>query len=83
METYRIIEIRHYHSGSQYYNEFVGIPDFFNAAPYIDTEALPKGEEQPARVADNNDPLGMGRVRVQFPWQEDKNQLNLYHISLL
>ncbi len=23
----------------------------------------------------NNDPMGMGRVRVQFPWQEDKNQM--------
>lgn len=75
METYRIIEITHFYDGEDYYNEFVGIPDLFNAAPYIDTEALPKGEEQPARVTDNNDPMGMGRVRVQFPWQEDKNQM--------
>ncbi|WP_312902082.1 type VI secretion system Vgr family protein [Chryseobacterium taichungense] len=76
METYRIIEIRHIHEGGDdYYNEFVGIPDVFNAAPYIDTEALPIGEEQSARVTDNNDPMGMGRVRVQFPWQEDKNQM--------
>lgn len=75
METYRIIEIKHYHSGNQYYNEFVGIPDFFNASPYIDIEAVPQGEEQPARVMDNNDPMGMGRVRVQFPWQEEKNQM--------
>lgn len=75
METYRIIEIKHYHSGNKYYNEFVGIPDFFNAAPYIDIEAVPKGEAQPARVTENNDPMGMGRVRVQFPWQEDKNQM--------
>ena len=75
METYRIIEIKHCYDGEEYYNEFVGIPDLFNAAPYIDTEAVPKGEEQPARVMDNNDPMGMGRVRVQFPWQEDKNQM--------
>lgn len=74
METYRIIEIKHIFEPGDYYNEFVGIPDFFNASPYIDTEAVPKGEEQPARVMDNNDPMGMGRVRVQFPWQEDKNQ---------
>ena len=74
METYRIIEIKHVYEPGDYYNEFVGIPDLFNAAPYIDTEALPKGEEQPARVVDNNDPMGMGRVRVQFPWQEDKGQ---------
>jgi type VI secretion system secreted protein VgrG len=73
METYRIIEIRHIHAGGDdYYNEFRGIPDLFNAAHYVDTEAVPKGEEQPARVIENNDPLGMGRVRVQFPWQQDK-----------
>lgn len=74
METFRIIEIKHFHSGSKYYNEFVGIPDFFNASHYIDTDAVPKGEEQAARVMDNNDPMGMGRIKVQFPWQEDKNQ---------
>ncbi len=74
METYRIIEIRHCYDGEDYYNEFVGIPDLFNAAPYINIEALPKGEEQPARVADNNDPMRMGRVKVQFPWQEEKNE---------
>jgi Rhs element Vgr protein len=74
METYRIIEIKHVYEPGDYYNEFVGIPDLFNAAPFIDTEAVPKGEEQPARVMDNNDPMGMGRIRVQFPWQEDKNQ---------
>ncbi|RZJ89069.1 MAG: type VI secretion system tip protein VgrG [Chryseobacterium sp.] len=74
METYRIIEIKHVYEPGDYYNEFVGIPDLFNAAPYIDTEAVPKGEEQPARVVDNNDPMGIGRVRVQFPWQVDKGQ---------
>ncbi|WP_435524302.1 type VI secretion system Vgr family protein [Chryseobacterium indoltheticum] len=73
METYRITSITHYHDGNTYYNEFVGIPDLFNA-PYQDNEALPIGEEQPARVADNNDPMGMGRVRVQFPWQEKKGE---------
>ncbi|MCY0977038.1 phage baseplate assembly protein V [Chryseobacterium wangxinyae] len=75
METYRIIEIRHVHEPGDYYNEFVGIPDLFNAAPYIDIEAVPKGEEQPARVVDNNDPMGAGRIKVQFPWQEDKNHM--------
>ncbi|KUJ55381.1 type VI secretion system Vgr family protein [Chryseobacterium aquaticum] len=74
METYRIIEIKHVYEPGDYYNEFVGIPDLFNAVPYIDTEAIPKGEEQPARVIDNNDPMGMGRIRVQLPWQEEKGQ---------
>jgi len=72
METYRIIEIKHFHDGNTYYNEFVAIPDLFTA-PYQDDEALPLGEKQSAKVLDNNDPMGMGRVRVQFPWQEKKN----------
>ncbi|MDR2207279.1 MAG: Rhs element Vgr protein, partial [Flavobacteriaceae bacterium] len=49
METYRILEISHYHNGGSYYNEFTGIPDVFTA-PYSDEDAFPKGEEQPARV---------------------------------
>ncbi|WP_426478072.1 type VI secretion system Vgr family protein [Chryseobacterium sp. CBSDS_008] len=71
METYRITEITHYHDGNIYYNEFSGIPDLY-IAPYQDGEAVPVGEQQSARVVDNNDPMGMGRVRVQFPWQESK-----------
>ncbi|MDR6370876.1 Rhs element Vgr protein [Chryseobacterium bernardetii] len=71
METYRITEITHYHDGNIYYNEFCGSPDLY-IAPYQDGEAVPVGEQQSARVVDNNDPLGMGRVRVQFPWQESK-----------
>ncbi|RVU91375.1 type VI secretion system tip protein VgrG [Flavobacterium columnare] len=73
METYRIIEIKHFHDGNQYYNEFVAIPDLWTP-PYFDDSAYPNCEEQTARVVDNNDPMGMGRVRVQFPWQERKNQ---------
>jgi len=74
METYRIIEIKHFYEPGDYYNEFVGIPDLFNASYYINVEAIPIGEEQSARVKDNNDPMGMGRIKVQFPWQEYKNQ---------
>ncbi|WP_051884841.1 phage baseplate assembly protein V [Chryseobacterium luteum] len=73
METYRIIEIKHYYNGDTYYNEFIGIPDLFNP-PYQDNDAVPFGEIQTGRVIDNNDPLGAGRIRVQFPWQMAKNQ---------
>ena len=27
METYRVIDIKHYQSGQDYYNEFIAIPD--------------------------------------------------------
>ena len=69
METYRVIDIKHYQSGQDYYNEFIAIPDVY-IAYYYDEEALPRAEQQIARVTDNNDPKGLGRVRVQFIWQE-------------
>ena len=69
METYRVIDVTHYQGEGIYYNEFVAIPDVF-VAYYYDEQALPKAEQQPARVIDNNDPEGWGRVRVQFIWQE-------------
>ena len=69
METYRVIDVSHYQGEGIYYNEFVAIPDVF-VAYYYDEQALPKAEQQPARVIDNNDPEGWGRVRVQFIWQE-------------
>ena len=67
METYRVVKISHYHSGMEYYNSFEGIPMMRTPADF-DENAFPQCEQQPAIVKDNNDPLGMGRVRVQFLW---------------
>lgn len=69
METYRIVEIRHYYNGDEYYNEFVGVSDVLHP-PYQDSGAFPKSHEQMGRVVENADPLGLGRVRVQIVWQE-------------
>ena len=69
METYRIVEIRHYYNGDEYYNEFVGVSDVLHP-PYQDSGAFPKSQEQIGRVVENADPLGLGRVRVQMVWQE-------------
>ena len=69
METYRVVQISHYHSGLKYHNTFEGVPDMFTSI-YYDPNAYPKAEQQPAIVKDNNDPKGLGRVRVQFFWQK-------------
>ena len=69
MESYRIIDIKHHQSGYDYENEFIAIPDVY-IAYYYDEQALPRAEQQVARVTDNNDPKGLGRVRIQFIWQE-------------
>ena len=73
METFRVIEIKHYQEGYEYYNEFTAIPDAF-IPYYYDEDSYPKALQQPARVIDNNDPEGLGRVQVQFVWQERKKQ---------
>lgn len=69
METYRIVEIRHYYNGDEYYNEFVGVSDVLHPS-YQNSGAFPKSHEQMGRVVENADPLGLGRVRVQMVWQE-------------
>ena len=69
METYRIVEIKHYYNGDEYYNEFVGVSDVLHP-PYQNSGAFPKSHEQMGRVVENADPLGLGRVRVQMVWQE-------------
>ncbi|MCL9807656.1 type VI secretion system Vgr family protein [Flavobacterium amniphilum] len=69
METYRIIEINHFHDGNEYYNEFTGIPDIY-ISPFFDEDAFPTCEEQSAIVMQNDNPQGM--IKVQFPWQKKK-----------
>ena len=73
METYRIVEIRHYYNGDEYYNEFVGVSDVLHP-PYQNSGAFPKSHEQMGRVVENADPLGLGRVRVQMVWQEEGSE---------
>ncbi|WP_338813313.1 phage baseplate assembly protein V [Bernardetia sp. Wsw4-3y2] len=53
----------------EYSNEFEGVPQEIDVPDYYDEDAVPLSEEQFAVVTDNNDPKGMGRVRVSFPWQ--------------
>ncbi|UGU14788.1 type VI secretion system tip protein VgrG [Sinomicrobium kalidii] len=51
-----------------YTNEFSGVPDTVEAPPYTDVLNPPLAETQPAVVTDNNDPKGLGRVKVKFHW---------------
>lgn len=70
LESYKIIEISHYQDLTEgYYNILTGIPMDNQVPAYMDEDAIPLCEEQSAIVKDNNDPEGMSRIRVQFPWQ--------------
>ncbi|KFF03483.1 type VI secretion system Vgr family protein [Flavobacterium reichenbachii] len=50
--------------------EFKAIPADVSAPHYTDTAVFAKAETQPAKIKDNKDPEGLGRVRVDFFWGE-------------
>ncbi len=75
MERYLITEIEHhFESGEGYYNVLKGIPHEQWIPPYYNEQAYPRAEKQKAIVTDNNDPKGIGRIRVQFDWQKATHQ---------
>lgn len=56
-----------------YENHFTAIPVEVAVPPYSSPHAIPFCETQSAKVMDNNDPEKLGRLRVQFAWQQDEN----------
>ncbi len=75
-EKYRVTEIAHStdHSG-HYKNEFKAVPGDYDAYPLTNINAFPRSASQVAIVKENQDPHGLGRVRVQFPWQKKQNKM--------
>jgi type VI secretion system secreted protein VgrG len=72
-ETYgqfTVIGVTHHTDGQgNYNNDFLAIPSSIKAAPII-SFAEPHCETQSAVVTDNNDPKGLGRIRVRFHWMK-------------
>ena len=54
-----------------YQNSFEGIPAEAKIPDYTSPHAIPHCETQSAVVKENNDPDKLGRVRVNFFWQDD------------
>ncbi len=71
--SYDIIKVVHRfdHSG-HYRNEFEGVPEGTEHLPYSESFSVPRAGAQRGWVFDNADPDGLGRVKVQFPWQKAK-----------
>ena len=68
---YRVISATHtFGSNRDYNNRFRAIPITTQAPPMRKNIMLPLAESQAAVVTDNADPEKLGRVRVQFKWQE-------------
>jgi len=65
-----ITELVHYFSADEVYsNHFVGIPAECDYPPYTNSDVYPVATSCRAKVTDNEDPNGLGRIRVQFDWQ--------------
>ncbi len=74
---YIVTEVTHtINSSGEYENHFSSVPRDIEVPPYYNEDAVPMCEEQYAIVKDNNDPEGLSRIRVQFPWQVITNQLS-------
>lgn len=64
-----VIEATHHSEvHGNYTCEFKAIPADVSAPHYTDVHAFARAETQPARIKDNNDPEGLGRVKVEFYW---------------
>ncbi len=67
---YSIIEVTHqFDSQGNYMNDFMAIPGTIKIPP-VTAYSEPSIETQSALVTDNNDPAGMGRIRVKFHWMK-------------
>lgn len=66
-----------------YVNHFTAIPAQANIPPSNRSVSNPVSEIQPAVVKDNDDPEQLGRVKVQFFWQDQSDEtpwLRLAHV---
>ncbi len=73
--SYYITQINHSCDGEgNYSNSFQAIPAALKDAPPNAHVHMPKANAQVAIIKDNADPDNLGRVQVQFPWQ-DKNEM--------
>ncbi len=74
--NFRITKVTHTNTeNGKYQNKFEGVTADLDVYPNTDFTAFPKSETQVAIVKENSDPDGMGRIRVQFPWQKQHGEL--------
>ena len=73
---YRITTITHTNNETgDYENRFEAVTAEIDAYPKTNIQAFPRSESQTATVTENADPKGLGRVKVQFPWQKDLGEM--------
>ena len=69
--SYRVTRVSHTtNENGRYQNTFEAVSAETDVYPLTNFNAIPKSETQTAVVTENADPEGMGRIKVQFPWQK-------------
>ena len=63
----------HFSVDHSYGNSFSGISDKCDYPPYSNSDIYPHAPSCRAKVTDNEDPNGLGRIRVQFDWQAEQD----------
>lgn len=67
----KVIGINHsFDYRQEYSNSFMAVPIACNYPSYSDADVFPSAPQQRAKVVENKDEQKLGRIRVQFPWQE-------------
>ncbi len=63
------VEVTHLsNTNGNYSCRFKAIPSDAAAPHYTNVEAFALADSQPAKVTDNNDPEGLGRIKVSYYW---------------
>lgn len=71
----KVIGINHsFDYRQEYSNSFTAIPVACNYPSYSDADVFPSAPQQRAKVVENKDEQKLGRIRVQFPWQEIQSE---------
>lgn len=70
-----VLSVTHTFSLDQSYeNTFEALPPSCDYPPYGNADIFTTAFPQRATVVDNQDPMGLGRIRVQFPWQKAQEE---------
>ncbi len=73
--SYRVTQIKHtYKQGGNYKNTFTAVPTEIDVYPLTDIGLMQSSHPQVAKVVATNDPNGLSRIKVQFPWQAVYNK---------
>lgn len=83
---HRLIAVEVIHlsnTNGNYSCKFKAVPSDVAAPPYTNVEAFALADSQPAKVIDNNDPEGLGRIKVAYYWNGWGNESDWMRVAQL